>query len=456
MKARFQIRAAGGREFTLSTLDAFVRGVHAGDISPYDLVFDALAGEWAPARSHPAYLLSVDPLVAAPEGGARLEEDIDAADAADGPRVDGIEAVEAEGSGQAVLPSPAQVPTMELVELDAPSPEHEKQAFIAHMEEERRLDPDRAPLEEEVTLVDPRAGMVSEITATRNEGVLVLPSGTATAAPRIGHRAPRASAPPRHRGSWVAFSALLCLGLAGTATAAWAALRGDGSLPWESAAVVVARTAPRPIVPAEAPVRAGAYEGFMHAVDSIRQSLGIGPVPDAWLQGHYLADPSAYPQVRDYWDRMAVFVQTVRERESVLYRDSYLAAAERSGMSGPTLSLRMAGAAGDFAALQPERDSLYARVWSLATAAISLDRTLFALKGRVAYEPVRGPRVSTDPVIEAVGTDGGARIRLGAALDRVLSAMRPLQNGQVTAEGAKVRVPMWLETGLRSLGTSID
>jgi hypothetical protein len=454
MKARFRVRVAGGREFTLDTLDAFARRVHAGDITPYDLVFDGLTGEWAPARSHPAYRLSVDPLVTGTD--VPLSDEVDVAE-------DGASGGQADRSVQDADPA-----EMALVDVDAPSPDEEKRAFIARMDEERRADPDRAPLEAEIPLMDPRSGMVAEIVPEpayeddRETGATGRPTaGEPVGSPYrpVARRAPRfgPTPPPGHRwSSWAGFFALLCVGLAGTATVAWSALRTSGPFPRSEPSFNGAARAARPIVPMESAVRAGAYAGFLHAVDSIRTELGVGAVPDVWLQGRYLANPSAHPEVRDYWERAITFVETVHDDETRLYHGAYVASAERAGMSGSMLTLRMAGAAGDFAAGEAARDSLYAAVWNLAAAAISLHDIVVSLQGRVTYEPARGPHLSAAPVIEAVGVDQDAQTRMERALDRVLAAMRPLQNGEVSSAGAKARVPTWIENGLKTLGSGVS
>ncbi len=466
MKARFRIRASGGREYTLGTLDAFARRVHSGEIAPDDLVYDVLTREWAPARSHPAYLLSVDPLVTGTDRHAGEEATDEAAaaapaaTAADDTTAGPDAGREGEGSGTDRQEPDADPTAIALVDVASPSPDEEKRAFIARMEEERLSDPDRSPLENEVSLVDPRSEMVSEIVPEAKVLAAAQPvAGRRRAshwhrpAARIPTRLPYPAQSGRRWGSWAAFSALLCVGLAGTATVAWSALRTNEPFLRGAATLTGTTRAARPVVPAESAIRLGAYEGFLRSVDSIRTDLGVYSVPASWLEGRYLSDPGAYPEVREYWERMASLVETVHDQDARLYRDAYLSAAERGGLSGPMLRLRMAGAVGDFAARKATRDSLYMQVWNLATAALNLHSVVLSLSGRVAYEPLRGPRVSADPIIEAVGTDPDAQARLESALDRVLTALKPLQIGEVSELGARARVAGWLGRGLRSLGS---
>lgn len=445
MTPRFRIRVAGRDEFALDTLDAFVQKVQEGDVGPDDLVFDELTGEWVPARSHPAYRLSGDPLVTQDGGDpGASEQDASGAEATEGP-VDGAEADEA---------------SMQLVDVEEASPEEEAREFIARMEQERRAEEEDAPsLGRDMTLVgresDTLSGIMPPSTPPRGpessgrSAPAAPPFNTSTAA----MRAKRPGRPARRRWGrwawWAGVFAVLCVGLAATATVAWSALRSGG---WLSGRGVDADTREaRPVVTTEASVRESAFEGFVKSVERLRVDMGVGAVPSIWLEGRYLADPSVYPQVKEYWERYLRFVESAHQSEVELYRNAYLEVADRAGIGGPMRSLRAAGAASDFEADSAARDSLYAQVRKLATEALSLNATLVALKGRVSYEPSRGERLSADPVIEAAGTDPEAQAELEQALDRVLVAIAPLQNGETSREGARARAPTWLVDGMKSL-----
>ena len=456
MMARFRIRVAGGGEFALDTLDAFVQKVQAGDITPDDLVFDGLTGEWAPARSHPAYQLSADPLVAEDGEGAKTE-----ATKAESPGAGRSEGLIGWADGDE--------PMIQLVDIEEASPEEEAKAFIARMEQERRAEQeDGLDLVSELTLVGPESGTLSGIMpgptspspsarAPERSGrtaTTTQPFTTSTAPLRV-KRPDRAPSSARRRwGRWVwwaGVSAVLCVGLAATATVAWSALRTGGA--FSSRSVDPATPETRPSAATEASVREVAFDGFVKSIDELRIGLGVGRVPSIWLQGRYLAHASDYPQVKDYWERYLKFVESAHGSEVDLYRNAYLNAAARAGVGGPMRSLRTAGAASDFEADRADRDALYARVWKLAAASLSLHETLLALQGRVSYEPLRGQRVSADPVIEAAGTDPEAQAQLEQALDRVLAAIAPLQNGEMSREGARARAPTWLVDGMKHLET---
>ena len=89
---------------------------------------------------------------------------------------------------------------------------------------------------------------------------------------------------------------------------------------------------------------------------------------------------------------------------------------------------------------------IYQKLEELASAALALDDLVMELRGRVTYEPIRGPRVSADPIIEAAGIDADAQARLEVALDRVLLSLQAT-DGAPSKDRASV--PAWLAEGLR-------
>jgi len=174
-------------------------------------------------------------------------------------------------------------------------------------------------------------------------------------------------------------------------------------------------------------------------------------VPPAWLEGAYLANASSYPEVRPYWERFEAYVDEAQAEEAGLYRESYLQAATAAGVSGPVRSLRMATALEDFASSRRERLELYARVRELAESALALHDLVVELEGRISYEPIRGPRVSADPVIEAAGIDPEAQARLDAALDRLLAALHGTDGTRRTPPRDRMQIPEVLVEGLREI-----
>ena len=458
MDARFRIRTRSGEEFTPETMEVFSNLVRDGVVGPQDQVFDELTGEWAPASAHPMVKLFQDPLVEEAVG---------------------------EDPGRADVQDPAEPPdpdTLELglVEPELVSPEEEARAFIAKMEEERRSDPDVPAMSLEVPLVDAGADSLAA-RGGEPERVVAPPPERAPERPpeRPPERAPepeypspsyaaspvadtvetwtrpvasrprwrRRQAPGRRTVGWG--TAMVLGGVIGAVSVSVLWSQGAGwSASQEDVAQAEAGTSgPRVVPVTEEQTRALALSAFVRGVDALRDEYGIGTVPSMWLEGRYLADPRAHPEVRDYWERYLAFVEAARDSEVDLYRAAYLTAAEAAGLSGPVRSLRLAAAQEDFEDSWDGRATLYERVEGLARSALALDDLLREMEGRVTYEPIAGPRVSADPVIEAAGTDPDAQVRLEDALDHVLNA---LQGATGISAGDRAEVPGWLAEALRT------
>ena len=409
MKARFRISFRGGGNATAGSLEDFYELVQGDGIAPDDLIHDVLTGEWVPAKAHPVYWLCTDPLVVIGEG---LGPDIDVGETHADPLF-------------ALAPVVVE-PTREEAARD----------FVQQMAEERAADPDR-----------PRA--LGEIEALGDVGVAatLAQKPSAVRAPEPVEvevavaPAPVDSAPgdpprrdrPRHR--WAAeymtgrlsVVAVLLLGSAGLAGGVGLAWPGFGELsgPGDPGAP---RSTVRSVTATEEELRAAAYEAFLVGVAELGEDLGIGSVPDVWLEGRYLADAAAFPSVSAYWMRYRDQVEIVRARAAGLYRAAYLEHLESNGIEGPVRSLRLAAAMSDFTLGRAARGVVYRRVVALADAALALHELSVSAAGRISYEPARANRVSADPVIEATGRDEEMQAALDAALDRVLKSLHGDEN----------------------------
>lgn len=390
---------------------------------------------------------------------------------------------------------------LDLVSHAEESPEEAQRAFIERMEEERRRDPDRSARAIELELASPEGSTeAAETTATppvesresagkpsgpgaervdpapaREQAVAARASGPATSGTgsQDGPHARkvvrsdaaveleipivvRPPAAPRPAAAWRAsgqrrraavFAALLLVAVTGVGLsrlARPAAGSGEVAARLEGTAVRATRAVPV----TEEQIREEAYAGFLAGVEAMVGEQEVQEVPAAWLEGYYLADPASHPDVPAYWQRYKAYVEAARAGQSDLYREAWLDAASRGGVSGPVRSLRLAAATAEFDARAPEREAHYRHALEMADAALALHRLLLEMEGRITYEPIRGERVSADPVIEAAGTDPDAQARLEAALDRVLLA---LQRPDGTPIGDRARIPAWLVEGLQTL-----
>jgi hypothetical protein len=424
MNGRFRVKTRDGREIQIETLEALVEMVRAGSVRPEDLVFDSVTGEWAPARSHSLVRQATESL----EGTA-------------GPEDGKTEPGRAEEIS-------SDLPSFDILEPEPTSAQAETESLIAELEEERGRDHDLVP-----DFVQDGA-----VRVPGSDSTLFLDPGRRRGSRRTSASRPlppvhdrtlpaRPSPPPRRRErgrrDWLLALVLPVVALLASVAVARPEFRADAAEPVAGDA----DEARRPVSASEEQIRARAYAGFVEAVDGLGASFEFGAVPRAWLEGSYLAEPSAFPEVRQFWERFRSYVETARAEESRLYREAYLAAAARAGMTGPLRSLRMAAALEDFEAGAAARTEHYRRVLELADAALSLDAQLAEVEGQITYEPARGQRLSADPVIEAAGRDPETQARLEATLDRVLRAV--YRSG---AEGVRDRTYLarWLVDGLEA------
>jgi hypothetical protein len=388
-----------------------------------------------------------DPLVAHPEAerlSRRIaEEALAEADDVDSEDVAAEAAVVTQPPGEGAEPEPSEAQEIELdlAPTQEESPEEAQRAFIQKMEEERRYD----------AAATNRHGHDLPLVTAHSSEVLRGPERGSHEGP---FGSPRLSPPQRkltpvrsNRAGVVALFVVLAGAAVVFARVARPAL-GTGEADAENATGVEPVRAPRTVTRTEEQIRQDAYEGFVERVDAMGNELAPGPVPSAWLEGAYLADPSSYPAVRPYWERYEAYVDAAQAQEAALYREAYLTAATVAGVSGPLRSLRMATALEDFSSSRPERLEHYARIRELAESALALHALVVELEGRISYEPIRGPRVSADPVIEAAGIDPEAQARLDGALDRLLTA---LHGAEGTSPRDRARIPEWLVEGLEVL-----
>ena len=388
MRARFRIRKKEGAELTPETLGAFTRLVKSGEIEEADLIYDALTGEWAPARSHPVYRMMLD--------GAVPEIDL----------------------GLSVAPAQPE-----------PSPEDAVRAFIAQMEEERRADPDRPEQPLDLPLLDRGASSLS-----RDERPEPSPPAPETAKPKRPHARPKSK---RRRGPML----LMVLGppiLAATLIESLSV--GKFSAEARSREVAMGDDVVRALPARETVARQRAVETMQEGARVLMSEVQAGAIPAGWLDGRYLSSAREHEHIRDAWYAYYVFVQQLRARESRLHATAYLAALDTEGVGGSLRSLRLARARADFVTGRAQREEVYSQIEELSSAALSLHELLVQNTGSISYEPANGSRLSADPVMEAAGTDPESQLLLERALDRVLRALSLDGRGAAEAE----RIPDWV------------
>ncbi len=455
MSARFRIRTPQGQELSFGSEEMFADFVRSGDLSPEDLVYDATTGEWCSAHTHSLVL----ELRSSEEGGTSAAGDPAGASAAEGPagaRPDAGPTSGGAGGAGASAPGGAGMFGLEL--SPERTPEQEAAAFLEEMQAERASEIDRYEAIRGLEIDDGGTGLLKGIPSEEAGPVRRPPprdvarppapwTAEAAAAPKRTVEAPahrpsgRDERRPRVSRSFVALATALGLAIA------FALLGSDMA----AILVGVSDLGPEvaegsPLLPdTEEALRARAATRFLARTRD--DLVGLPAIPPIWLDGRYLSDAGAYPQVRDAWNRYLQAVESVRANEARYYRDAYLSALDDARVTGATRTLRLASAQSAFADVAAVRARHYDRLRELAVAAVALHDFLVAHAADIEYEPAVGLSVSADPVLQAAAPDPVVQAQLEERLDRVLDALTAGGDGPVEARA----VPAWAFGGLRDI-----
>ena len=416
MRARFRIRGKSGRELSPATLGIFAGLVKAGEISPADLIYDALTGEWAPARAHPVYRM--------------VEECV-------------------------VRPEDEQTPTFSLARAPlAPTPAEEEMAFLAQLEREGLSEPDHRPKLGDVPLVAGGSEVNAElfdppeptpaVPARPDRSMARHRTGLARPVPR--QREPlRRTVEVRERPEQPRTGGRTTWMLGAFALLAFV-IAGLDQLPLPLAESATARSVtlparvPRSVSDRERAARARAEEGVAIRVSALFDEAQAGDIPPVWLDGAYLAQAEDHPMIRETWVRYLAAISAARAQDVEMYRQAYVEGLEEEGVQGALRTMRVGAALLDFDARRPARELAYAQAEELAAAALSLHDVLVHLSGSITYEPFDVNGLSADPVLEAAGRDEETQRLLEKALDRVLLALSHTGRGPLELDA----IPIWV------------
>ncbi|MGD2047350.1 MAG: hypothetical protein PVH96_14135 [Gemmatimonadota bacterium] len=471
MPARFRIRTAQGQEISFASHEMFAEFVRSGDLSPDDVVYDAETREWSSALTHPVVLQIETEAEESGEEDAAEKADEEAAAEAEAPSDGAADSEPEEAPAEAdsegidigldLAPAPDQM-----------SPDEQAAAFVKRMEAERasELDFDEDPgiqgfrREQGSSLVD-GLSLEDEEQADSSPPARepVSPRETPRAArprpepPRREERQrtepatrkpgkARKKAPKRKSGTFTRYAAFTIVAAVVVAAGMYfgpellGPASDEGPEPAPDSAALP--PPPEPLIPdTEEALRARAQERFLTTTRALLRDLP--PIPQVWLSGRYLANPSDYPEVREAWDEILTTVRQVRAGDNERYRAGYLRALEEAQSDPATRTLRLAGAIADFQGRVAPRAAHYDRVEALAVAALRGHDALVQAEGTIAYEPATQTPVSGDPVIEAVGRNDEAQARLDQVLDMILAQLE-----EPAGPGRSQNVGEWVWDGV--------
>jgi hypothetical protein len=196
--------------------------------------------------------------------------------------------------------------------------------------------------------------------------------------------------------------------------------------------------------------RADADVAAALALRAARDSLPPAP-PDAWLEGAYLAEASAFPAVPEYWRAMARWTAQLRGDLPGLVRAQYAARLEEGGFAGRTGDLLLVEALEDFQARADRRAAAFAPMEELIRGSLDLHELLVEWEDEIDYEPFTRDRISRDPILEAVPSNPELEEEIWSRLTRITGALEDMENLRAPTTD---RLQEWLVARLRaSLGS---
>lgn len=217
-------------------------------------------------------------------------------------------------------------------------------------------------------------------------------------------------------------------------SAAYLALDAQASAPLDGGARPRAGpdfVAPDPIAPRGLASRLAETEGiaFQHMVagmDSLARAHQVFNVPPVWLEGRYLANAAAHPEVKQYWERYLSFVQDLRIQDDALFRRSFLSRMESLDVAQSVVSLRLAQALRRFEASQPLREDMYDHMEDLARGGLDLHDLMVRRAVDVRYTPADQASAVRDPFLEIYTEDEALQQQIYDLIDRIFDNLEAL------------------------------
>lgn len=401
MKFRFVFRTAEGTEVQVPAAGDLARHVDRGDVREDTPLFDAISGEWSPAREHPVFRLIREELGIPPEDAPAPHS--------------------AESPGRE--PPPPHLGDVAV----APVPELETdmvREFLEARERERREEGLQVEGREgEVSLVDPGQATLAG-PGSQRRGAGAPPPRVSAPRGRGRRRVPGPGRASRVRTALMRWAVVVAL-----AGAAWAVVEwrpgGVGTAPGPSESVGM-DAPPRPAGPLVGALdyaEPDAFRDMATGMEALRARVRLGDPPAVWMSGAYLADAGRYPEVAGYWRRYLEFLDSLRADDETLFREGLLARLEGVGLQGRVLAVRTARELQDFRADSSGRVERYGAMSSLADAALSLHELLEEHARTLRYVGVEPQGASESEPAAREALDEAARARIWAEVEALLGAL---------------------------------
>ncbi|MDP2958164.1 MAG: hypothetical protein Q8N53_17180 [Longimicrobiales bacterium] len=152
--------------------------------------------------------------------------------------------------------------------------------------------------------------------------------------------------------------------------------------------------------------------------------IPVEPNPD-WLAGVYLANAAQYRDVQVFWEGIEAYVDRVRETDTQVFHDRYVAQLEAAAVASDTAAMLLERADSGFLSTREDRFEAYALMDDLVNAALDLHEFLLLNEANIEYAPAGGG-VSRDPVLEAVPATKELGEEMWDRVDRITGALDAL------------------------------
>jgi hypothetical protein len=437
MEFRFRYLGATRQEVEVASVEKLRELVQDGTVGEMTLLFDALTREWAPARAHAIYRFLRDEArprgePSKPEPAARpdsfglglslsmTEPETDSDSDADEAVRQILKARERDGDGparpEAIMQwsqtAAASMVTKEPVQPSEPEPARAPLVFQAALPVATATSRPSSPPGEPLLVSDRRpivftrpapTGWVARVHDWLHDlGTFVIDNAGTGSLPRL----------------------LVLAGLIGLLLVLVATVGGSapaaGATPASAAPVSPEVTR---LVTTLGPAQSSGFQNMVAGIDSLRGAYDILAVPPIWLDGKYLSDAPAYPEVKDFWLRYQAFLEDVRAHDTTMYRAGLVEALQAQGVDGAALTLRSSEAMRDFEQSQPRREDVYRHMEELSSAALALHALLVDRAGDIKYAPAIQHGVSREPIVEAVAEDTVLHDHMWTLLDRIFASL---------------------------------
>lgn len=244
----------------------------------------------------------------------------------------------------------------------------------------------------------------------------------------------RPSPPKRSRSKAPTGAILGVVGLAvvaGGGYFGWKALQGGGGGRSTEAPVVALPAVTIPDIPAELlpimrDMAEAALAGTLAELRTMQTESDIPLEPDQdWLAGVYLANASQFRNVQLFWEGIEAYVDQVRDTDTQVFHDQYVAQLEAAGVVGDTARMLLERADSGFLSTRDDRFEAYRLMDDLVIAALDLHAFLLRNEPNIEYDPAGGG-VSRDPVLEAVPNSRELGNEMWGMVDRITGALDAL------------------------------